>query len=323
MKRTLPALLVILFFLSGCRGLPLPVDSPSPAPAPTVSAELSPSPSAVLSLDELPPYDGSPWVELAGEPVFSKEDLEGPVFSRFSPLDELGRCGPAEAKLGPETMPTAEREGIGQIKPAGWHTVRYDFIDGKYLYNRCHLIGYQLSGENANPLNLITGTRYLNVAGMLPLENQVADYMRSTGDHVLYRVTPIYDGDDLVCAGVELEALSVEEGGLSLHYFLYNVQPGVVIDYATGESIAAEEPSPTASPAGTPQPPQANTPEPTPGPESEGSGAAYVLNTRSNRFHLPDCPGVASMSEGNRRDTNESREELIAQGWIPCGTCKP
>lgn len=198
---------------------------------------------AYIEADELPEYEGQPYAVLMGnEPQFSAEDVDAAelgAFESYSELDDLGRCGQAVALLGTETMPTEERGSIGQIKPSGWHTVRYDdLVDGKYLYNRCHLIGYQLSGENANEKNLITGTRYMNVEGMLPFENEVADYIEETGNHVLYRVSPIYEGDELLARGVQMEALSAEDGGrgVCFNVFVYNVQPGIGIDYASGES---------------------------------------------------------------------------------------
>lgn len=248
-KRGSGGLVLLLFLiLFGAVGLwgeryqfwPLPpVSSAAPAPAPTW--EVPPPDGPFYTLDTLPDYAGEPYVELEGNrPGFPDTDKTTVSFERYSPLDGLDRCGTAYANVGPETMPTEERGAIGMVKPSGWHTVRYDFIDGKYLYNRCHLIGYQLTGENANEQNLITGTRYLNVTGMLPFENQVADYVRETGNHVLYRSTPVFEGEDLVARGVELEACSVEDGGAGVcfHVFVYNVQPGVVIDYETGESRA-------------------------------------------------------------------------------------
>lgn len=186
-------------------------------------------------------YSGKAYVEVNGNiPEFSDEQIrkaEGPL-EEYSSLDSLGRCGMAIAKVGVETMPTEERGSIGQVRPSGWHTVKYDSIDGNYLYNRCHLIGYQLTGENANEKNLITGTRYLNVEGMLPFENMVAQYVEESGNHVLYRVTPIFEGDNLVASGVQMEAMSLEDlgKGLSFHVYVYNVQPGIEIDYATGNS---------------------------------------------------------------------------------------
>ncbi len=194
-----------------------------------------------VSLSEIPEYSGSPYVEINGnEPDFSKSDFTTDSFETYSELDSLGRCGAAYANVGQDLMPTGPRSSIGQVKPTGWHTAKYDSVDGKYLYNRCHLIGYQLTAENANKKNLITGTRYLNVDGMLPFENMVADYIHETGNHVLYRITPVFDGNNLVASGVEMEAESVEDQGesISFHVFCYNVQPGIGIDYATGDSWA-------------------------------------------------------------------------------------
>lgn len=175
-------------------------------------------------------------------PDFLDDEITTESFEYYSELDEFGRCGAAFACIGVDLMPTEERDSIGQVRPTGWHTVKYDFIDGNYLYNRCHLIGYQLSGENANERNLITGTRYLNTEGMLPFENIVADYVKETGNHVMYRVTPEFEGDNLLATGVQMEAWSVEDEGegVCFNVFVYNIQPGVLIDYATGESKAEE-----------------------------------------------------------------------------------
>lgn len=191
------------------------------------------------SLDSIPDYSGSPYVTVNdNQPYFSNTALTTTSFESYSKLDRLGRCGVAYACASTDTMPTEERGTIGQIKPTGWHTVKYDCVDGKYLYNRCHLIGYQLTAENANEKNLITGTRYLNVNGMLPFENMVADYIKETSNHVLYRVTPVFDGNNLVASGVLIEAKSVEDNGegICFNVYCYNVQPGVAIDYATGDS---------------------------------------------------------------------------------------
>lgn len=190
-------------------------------------------------IGDVPEYSGSPYVEINNnEPEFSENDMTTQPFENYSEIDSLGRCGVAYANVCTDIMPTEERGKIGMIKPSGWHTVKYDNVDGKYLYNRCHLIGYQLSGENANEKNLITGTRYLNVDGMLPFENEVADYVHKTNNHVLYRVTPIFEGDNLVASGVWMEAKSVEDNGEGVKFsvYVYNVQPGITIDYATGES---------------------------------------------------------------------------------------
>lgn len=192
-----------------------------------------------FSLDSIPDFSGKPYVVIHDNvPDFPDSDKTTQSFERYSNLDSLGRCGPAYANIGRDLMPTKKRGPIGQVKPLGWQTVKYDNVDGKYLYNRCHLIGYQLTAENANRKNLITGTRYLNVDGMLPFENMVADYVKETGNHVLYRVTPIFKGDDLVARGVQMEAYSVEDEGAGIEFnvFVYNNQPGVVIDYKTGKS---------------------------------------------------------------------------------------
>ena len=188
----------------------------------------------------IPQYAGSAYVEINGNiPFFRESDITTTAYEEYSPLDRLGRCGPAMACLGRELMPTAERGEIGMIRPSGWRTVRYDdLIEDKYLYNRCHLIAYTLAGENDNDLNLITGTRYMNTEGMLPFEIEVADYIFKTGNHVLYRVTPCFSDNDLVATGVLMEAYSVEDDGrgLSFNVFVFNIQPGVIIDYRTGNS---------------------------------------------------------------------------------------
>ena len=240
------------------------------------------------------------------QPDFPEEDFTSESFEEYSPLDALGRCGTAYANVGVETMPTEERGTISSVKPTGWHSVQYDFVDGKNLYNRCHLIGFQLTGENANERNLITGTRYMNVDGMLPFENLVADYVKETDNHVLYRVTPIFEGDNLVASGVLMEALSMEDDGegVCFNVYVYNVQPGIAIDYATGESWAEGETAPaedTQTPAET----------------------TYILNTSSKKFHLPDCSGVENMNPSNRQDYTGTRQSLLDQGYSPCGTCKP
>ena len=192
-----------------------------------------------LNLTDIPNFEGEAYVVLNDNiPEFQNTELTTDSYEYYSELDHLGRCGYAMACIGLDLMPTEERGSIGQVKPSGWQTVKYDSVDGKYLYNRCHLIGYQLTGENANEQNLITGTRYLNVEGMLPFENMVADYIKETGNHVIYRVQPIFLGDDLVASGVQIEAYSVEDSGAGICFnvYAYNAQPGITIDYATGES---------------------------------------------------------------------------------------
>lgn len=190
---------------------------------------------------EIPVYAGQPYTVIKDNvPDFTEEEKScTDAFEYYGNLDTLGRCTVTFANVCPQTQPTEKRGTIGQVRPSGWHTVKYnDLIDGNYLYNRCHLIGYQLTGENANVSNLITGTRYLNVEGMLPFEDMVDDYVDETGNHVLYRVTPIFKGDELVARGVRMEAWSVEDAGTGICFdvFCYNVQPGIVIDYATGDS---------------------------------------------------------------------------------------
>lgn len=263
--------------------------------------------SASYSLDDLPAYSGEPYVTVHdNEPFFTQEDMTTNSYETYSDLDALGRCGVAWANVGIDLMPTEDRGSIGQVKPSGWQTVKYDIVDGKYLYNRCHLIGFQLTGENANEKNLITGTRYLNVDGMLPFENQVADYVKETENHVLYRVTPIFQEDELVARGVLMEGLSVEDGGEGICFcvYAYNVQPGIVIDYATGDSWLEEDAQPQET-------------------TNSSGGTAYVINTNSGKFHLPTCSSVEDMSPSNRQDYVGDRQELLDQGYTPCGICKP
>lgn len=196
------------------------------------------SPSAD-SPEEIPPYSGEAYIAINGNvPFFVEEEITAESYEEYAELDELGRCGVTMACIGIDIMPTEDRGDIGSVKPSGWKSVKYDIVEGKYLYNRCHLIGFQLAGENANKRNLITGTRYLNIEGMLPFENLVADYVKETENHVLYRVTPIFEGDDLVAQGVVMEGYSVEDEGEGVCFcvFAYNVQPGITIDYATGDS---------------------------------------------------------------------------------------
>lgn len=275
-----------------------------------------------FSLEDVPAFSDAPYVTLSDNvPTFPDDDKTSVSFERYSQLDYYSRCGTAYANVGPETMPTEERGSIGQVKPTGWHTVKYDFVDGKYLYNRCHLIGYQLTAENANELNLITGTRYMNVDGMLPFENQVADYIHETSNHVLYRVTPVYDGTDLVARGVQMEAWSVEDQGegVCFNVYVYNVQPGVEINYATGaswlagETPVSETPEENTAPAWETVSPGSVTP----------AESTYVLNTSSKKFHRPTCSGISGMSPSNRQDYTGNREDLIDAGYSPCGQCKP
>jgi len=308
------AALVVLaaVLLSGCADIAAGHTVVFTNPAhPSSSGGNLPSPAPLsASLDALPAFDGEhPWVELnQNVPEFTdseKQSLE--AFETYGEWDSLGRCTTAYANICQELMPTEKRGQISQIKPSGWQSIQYDNVDGKSLYNRCHLIGFQLAGENANKLNLITGTRYMNVEGMLPFENMVADYVKETDGHVLYRVTPIYAGDNLVASGVQMEGWSVEDKGESICYnvYCYNVQPGIGIDYATGDSWLND----TAGSS-----PTANSAQPT---------QTYILNTSSKKFHLEGCSGAASISEANRSTFTGTYDELIAQGYAPCGICKP
>ena len=192
-----------------------------------------------FELNTIPAFEGNPYVIINNNiPEFKDEELVTESFEKYSPLDSLGRCGPAIANVGTETMPTEERGAINSVKPSGWQTTKYDIVEGRYLYNRCHLIGYQLTAENANKENLITGTRYMNVQGMLPFENKVAEYIKKTGNHVLYRVTPIFENENLVANGVQIEAKSVEDmgEGICFNVYIYNNQPGITINYKNGDS---------------------------------------------------------------------------------------
>ncbi len=260
--------------------------------------------SQTVTLSDIPEFDGTPYIAINdNQPFFTAEDMTAEAFETYSELDWLGRCGVVYACIGQELMPTGERGNISHIKPTGWHSVKYDFVDGQSLYNRCHLIGFQLSGENANDRNLITGTRFMNVDGMLPFENMVADYVKETGNHVLYRVTPIFDGEDLVARGVLMEGLSVEDEGDGVCFcvYAYNEQPGVVIDHSTGDSWLDADDNDT----------------------DQSADVSYVLNTSSGKFHLPDCTSVGSIKEANRENWQGSRSELIAMGYQPCGACNP
>ena len=269
-----------------------------------------------FSYEDIPLYSGKAYTEIDNNiPSFSESDKQiTQSFEFYSDLDTLGRCGQAYANICPEIQPTEERGTIGQIRPSGWHTVKYnDLIDGNYLYNRCHLIGYQLAGENANEKNLITGTRYLNVVGMLQFENQVDDYVQTTGNHVLYRVTPVFEGDNLVASGAQIEAWSVEDGGqgICFNVYCYNVQPGIEIDYATGESRVSPENQNIDD-----KNEQKNIDV-----ESIEENTTYVINKNTKKFHLPTCSSVNDMAEHNKLMYEGTLQELINQGYSPCQRC--
>lgn len=317
-----PIVFVLSLLLSGC-ALPMPS-------------------SSMVSMDDLPAYSDSAYVEIDGnQPFFTDADKqETGSFEEYSDLDYLGRCGTAYANVGQDLMPAdgEKRGSIGQVKPTGWHTVKYDCVDGKYLYNRCHLIGWQLTAENANKQNLITGTRYLNIEGMLPFENMVADYVKETGNHVLYRVTPVFEGSNLVASGVQMEAWSVEDRGEGIEFnvFCYNVQPGITIDYATGEShedgtnttassasnnTSSSSTQTTTAPAAVAETNQATAQQDASSPTS--SGSTFILNTNSKKFHTPSCSSIKRMKDSNKKEFSGSRDEVIAQGYEPCKKCNP
>ena len=264
-----------------------------------------------FDLSDILIYSGSPYCEVNNnQPFFQADDLTTESFKQFSDLDSLGRCGVAYACIGTDSLPTEERGTIGMIKPSGWHTVRYDdIIEDKYLYNRCHLIAFELSGENANPQNLITGTRYMNIKGMLPIENRVHSYVENTNQHVMYRVTPVFEGENLVATGVLMEGYSVEDDGegICFNVFCYNVQPHIKINYADGTSEIAFLPEL----------------EKTTEVANDDSAITYVLNTNTKKFHYPYCDSVNEMKEKNKQVFTGTREEANEMGYSPCGRCKP
>ena len=269
-----------------------------------------------VTVDDVPAYSGEPYVEVNdNQPEFTEEELTTVSYEDYSELDELGRCQSAEACIGQDLMPTEARESISSVKPTGWKNKSYDTVDGGYVYNRCHLIGFQLTGENANEENLITGTRYMNVEGMLPFEDEVAAYIKETDNHVMYRVTPVFEGDDLVASGVQMQAESVEDDGvgISFNVYVYNVQPYVVIDYKTGENWEGDE---IAEPEGK----WADGTEAEP---SDTKEQMYILNKNTKKFHKPECSGAKKIKAKNKGEYTGSRQTLIDEGYEPCGNCNP
>lgn len=276
---------------------------------------------AVLS--EIPAYSGSPYVVINDNvPSFNKYELTTKGYETYASLDSLGRCGGAVASCGREIMPKAneERGSISAVKPSGWIQAQYDCVSGKYLYNRCHLIGWQLSAENANKRNLITGTRYMNTEGMLPFENMVADYIRETDNHVAYRITPVYAGNDLVATGVQMEAYSVEDEGegICFNVFCYNVQPGVEIDYTTGKSWSDGSNRETTKMVVAVQTTKEYV-ETTK--QTNVITGQYVLNTNTKKIHKTHCHHINKMNESNKQSYSGSVDDLYSQGYTTCGTC--
>ena len=307
--------------------------------------------NSYVSLDAIPAYDGKAYVAVNNnEPFFMDSDMITTAFENYSDLDSLGRCGVAYANICKDIMPTEERGKIGMIKPSGWHTVKYDVIKDRYLYNRCHLIGYQLAGENANPKNLITGTRYLNVEGMLPFENLVADYVNNTGNHVLYRVTPMFSGSNLVANGVLIEAKSVEDngGGILFNVYCYNVQPGVGINYENGDSwLDGTTPQEQSAQTGAAQnggsqssdgsqagasAGESGSSGSTTGSASSGSDSSAAENSTADSSNSETMVHITATGKKYHRagcrtlkksDTEVTLDEAKSMGLSPCGICNP
>nr|WP_242958207.1 DNA/RNA non-specific endonuclease [Lachnoclostridium sp. An76] len=285
-------------------------------PDPAVQAE------SADTIAEVPEYDGVPYVEINdNEPEFTEAELTTESYEEYSELDPLGRCGTAEACIGEDLMPDGEREDISEVEPTGWENREYDIVDGGYVYNRCHLIGFQLSGENANEENLITGTRYMNTEGMLPFENMVAEYVQETDNHVMYRVTPVFEGDDLVASGVQMEAESVEDGGAGICFniYVYNVQPEIIIDYSTGANWADTD----SGNEKTADISAADDSDAENGEDQEPKEQTYILNKNTKKFHKPECSSVDDIKAENKSGFTGTREELIEDGFDPCGKCRP
>ena len=321
--------------------------------------------AAQATIADIPAYTGALCIDINhGEPGFTAQDEARGTFMQFSDLDFEGRCGTAFARIGPDTISNEKRGDISQVHPSGWVQRKYSFVDDGMLYNRSHLIAHQLCGENANEKNLITGTRTFNAVGMLYYEELVGDYVRSTGNHVLYRVTPLFAANDLVARGVQMEAKSVEDNGEAVQFnvFVYNVEPGVAIDYVTGESRESSE-TPQVTSKGnatitTAAAARADKAAVGSGSESDadggdggdanggskgskgngsGDGASsnstgnqstseqqdYILNVKNKKFHKPDCSAANDISSANKQDFTGTRDQLIAQGYSPCGICKP
>ena len=278
------------------------------------NGDVSPYKDPICDLLGLPYYSGNPWVAVNNnEPSFTADEITTVGYEFFSELDGLGRCGYVMACVGREMMPTESRGDIGHIKPTGWVQKQYDgnLVSGGSLYNRCHLIGFQLTGENDNKQNLITGTRYMNWDGMVEFENMIADYVKETGNHVMYRVTPMFYENELVARGVHMEAYSVEDNGegVSFNVYAYNIQPGIVIDYATGNNWLAEDAGNNGGNDATDAP-------------DDSTEVKYILNTSSKKVHIPTCGSVSTMSDKNKQVYNGSLEDILAQGYEKCGACK-
>ena len=277
-------------------------------------------PSTPISLDNIPEFDGETSFVVInnGQPFFTEDELKTTSFESYAELDSLGRCGITLASIGIDIMPTEDRGSIGMVKPSGWHMAKYDIVDGKYLYNRCHLIGFQLTGENANRQNLITGTRYMNVDGMLQFENQVADYVKETENHVMYRVTPIFKGSELVARGVLIEAYSVEDNGKGICFcvYVYNNQPGIIINYANGDSRLDDGTEFPSSPDTDTQPPEDSEPD--------ADKNTYVINKSTKKVHTEECTYAKNTKEENKEIYEGYLDDLLCDGhFSACKVCDP
>ena len=308
MKRLYALLLSFVLVLSGCS---VSVQNLNSIPEQVIETTTSDTESEIniesVSLENIPEYSGTPYIEINNNiPYFTEKDLTTESYESYSELDSLGRCGVAMACIGQDLMPTEDRESISAVKPSGSINNQYSTApaDRAYLYTPCHPPGFPLAGENANEKNLITGTRYMNVDGMLPFENMVADYVKETNNHVLYRITPIYDGNNLVASGILMEAESVEDDEILFNVYCYNVQPGITIDYVTGDNW--EDSSYI----------QQTT-------KVSNEKISYILNTNTMKFHNPDCASVDDMNPDNKEEFYGTRDELINNGYSPCGNCKP
>ena len=277
---------------------------------------------AAVQVADIPEYSGTLCIDVnGGEPGFTDDDFKRGAFMEFSDLDFEGRCGAAFARIGTDTLSNAPRGDISQVHPSGWEQHRYDFVDQEMLYNRSHLIAHQLCGEDANEKNLITGTRTMNSVGMTYYENIVANYVKQTSNHVLYRVTPIFAANDLVARGVQMEAESIEDGGQAIRFnvFVYNVEPGVEIDYVTGKSWESSD-VPSMTTGGEATTTRAGSEEE---PTVSSNPQEYVLNTKSMKFHHPTCSSVDDIASNNKQEATSTRDELISEGYSPCKQCNP
>ena len=294
--------------------------------------------SSTLKLSQIPKYKvvKAPYIKVNGnKPTFKQSEIKTSSFEHYSKLDSKGRCGVAIASISKDIMPKSKRTSISEVHPSGWHSYRYSNVEGESLYNRCHLIAHQLTGENANEKNLITGTRYMNNEGMLPFENIVADYVHRTNNHVMYRVTPMYKNDDLVARGVHMEAYSVEDkgAGVSFNVYCYNVQPGVKITYADGTSSGKHMIS-----SGWSNSPNINknrnknnsnrnynnsSNRGNNNKGKKGKKQTYILSLGTKKFHYPSCPSVNQILPKNKGKFKGNRKTLINQGYAPCKNCNP